>query len=225
MLDSCESYICALPHSTFDFSPVYERFCIDSSRRKLVKSGIGNMRIPSLGYILACVSLGAGIAQSSAIPNEVKDEGSAYSVRSVDSTDSTDAALRRIDFKITRGGLEAARDVILVASSATSAIAAVVGWVQRDSSANSCAPIGGSGQSDRGEQKYHFKYWVTTTGKNCDTTAQTKTVAAALDDAWDQVHKYKYNWACIELSHGGTWHGHLAVATVGSGKNVDTMCK
>ncbi|KAE8412089.1 hypothetical protein BDV36DRAFT_301248 [Aspergillus pseudocaelatus] len=185
------------------------------------------MRISSLGYILACVSLGAGIAHSSAIPNEVKDEVPTYSIRSVDSvdsTDSTDAALRRIDFKITRGGLEAARDVILVASGATSAIAAVVGWVQRDSSANSCAPIGGSGQSDKGEQKYHFKYWVTTTGKNCDTTAQTKTVAAALDDAWDQVHKYKYNWACIDLSHGGTWHGHLAVATVGSGKNVDTMC-
>lgn len=177
------------------------------------------MRISSIGHLLACVSIGAGLAHSSAIPLDLKEE------RSVDQTDSTDAALTSINWQVVRGGLEVSRDVIVVAAGATSAIAAVVGWVQKDSAANSCSPIGGSGQSDNGAQKYNFKYWVTTTGKNCDTTAQTKTVAAALDDAWDQVHKYNYDWACIDLRHGsGTWHGHLAVATTGSGKDVNTMC-
>ncbi|KAJ5919249.1 hypothetical protein N7466_010192 [Penicillium verhagenii] len=176
------------------------------------------MRVSSIGHLFACVSLGAGLAHSSAIPIDLKQE------RSVDVTDSSDAALTAINWKIVRGGLKVSRDVIVVAAGATSAIAAVVGWVQSDSSQNSCAKKGGSGQSDNGQQKYNFQYWVTTTGKNCDTTAQTKTVAAALDDAWDQVHKYNYDWACIDLTHGGTWHGHLAVATTGSGQDVSTMC-
>ncbi|KAI9742610.1 MAG: hypothetical protein M1818_003751 [Claussenomyces sp. TS43310] len=180
------------------------------------------MRLSSIGYMLACVSYGAGLVHSGAIPSEVKEE---RSTDSIDVTDSTDAALRQIDWKIVRGGLAVTRDVILVASGASSAIAEVVAWVQRDSSANSCAPQTANGQkSNDGSQSYNFQYWVTTTGKNCDTTAQTKTVAAALDDAWDQVHKEKYNWACISLSHGGTWHGHLAVATVESKEDVTKMC-
>ncbi|KAJ6095299.1 hypothetical protein N7486_006045 [Penicillium sp. IBT 16267x] len=126
--------------------------------------------------------------------------------------------------EVVRGGLKVTRDVIVVAAGATSAIAAVVTWVQSDSSKNSCSSIGESGQSDNGQQKNNFKYWVTTTGKNCDTTAQTKTVATALDDAWDDVHKRNYNYACIDMSHGGTWHGHLAMATVQSGQDVNTMC-
>ncbi|KAJ6003135.1 hypothetical protein N7451_005682 [Penicillium sp. IBT 35674x] len=71
---------------------------------------------------------------------------------------------------------------------------------------------------------YYFKYWVTTTGKNCDTTAQTKIVSAALDDAWDDAHKRNYDYACLDFSHGGTWHGHLAMATVDSSVDVNTMC-
>lgn len=176
------------------------------------------MRIPSIGHLLTCLSIGTSLAHASAIPNDLKEE------RSVDLADSPDEALREINWKVVKGGLKVTRDVIIVAAGASSAIAAVVGWVQRDSSQNSCSPIGGSGQSDNGAQKYNFKYWVTTTGKNCDTTAQTKTVAAALDDAWDQVHKYNYDWACIDLTHGGTWHGHLAVATTVSGQDVNTMC-
>ncbi|PTU22106.1 hypothetical protein P175DRAFT_0557038 [Aspergillus ochraceoroseus IBT 24754] len=34
-------------------------------------------------------------------------------------TDSTDAALGKIDWKVSRGGLKAARDIIVVASSAS----------------------------------------------------------------------------------------------------------
>ncbi|KAJ5772414.1 hypothetical protein N7520_002943 [Penicillium odoratum] len=176
------------------------------------------MRVSSIGRVLACVSLGAGIAYSSAIPIDMKEE------RSTESTDITPVDDLKINWAIVRGGLKVARDVIVVASGASSAIAAIVVWAKSDSAANSCAPKIGTGVSDNGGQKYNFKYWVTTTGKNCDTTAQTKTVAAAIDDSWDQVHKNNYDWACLDFGHGGTWHGHLAVATVGSGQDVNTMC-
>ncbi|KAJ5813592.1 uncharacterized protein N7503_000342 [Penicillium pulvis] len=176
------------------------------------------MRAFAIGRLLVCVSIGAGLALSSAIPIGLKKE------RSVALTDSTDAAETAINWKVVRGGLKVTRDVIVVAAGATSAIAAVVVWIQSDSSKNTCSPISGSGQSDNGQQKYNFKYWVTTTGKNCDTTAQTKTVSAALDDAWDDVHKRNYDYACLDFSHGGTWHGHLAMATVDSGVDVNTMC-
>ncbi|KAL2825045.1 hypothetical protein BDW59DRAFT_161994 [Aspergillus cavernicola] len=173
------------------------------------------MRLPSIGCLLAFLACGTGLVDSSAIPKAVNEERS---------TDSDDAALRRIDWKIVRGGLAVTRDVMLVSAGVTGAIVGLLSLVQRDSATNSCAPLGGSGQSDDGSQKYNFKYWVTTTGDNCDTTAQTKTVASALDDAWDEVHNYQYNWACVDLSHGGTWLGHIAVATTDSGKNVETMC-
>ncbi|KAJ5632652.1 hypothetical protein N7490_008991 [Penicillium lividum] len=176
------------------------------------------MRVSSIARLLACVSLGAGIAYSSAIPIDMNEE------RSVDSTDVTPVEDLQINWQIVRGGLKVARDVIVVASGAGSFIATLVALIKTDSAKNSCTPQAGSGSSDSGGQKYNFKYWVTTTGKNCDTTAQAKTVAAALDNAWDQVHKNNYDWACLNFNHGGTWHGHLAVATTTSGQDVNTVC-
>ncbi|KAJ5106672.1 hypothetical protein N7456_003347 [Penicillium angulare] len=176
------------------------------------------MRFFYIGHLLGSIIYGTGLVDASAIPTRLSEK------RSVNSTGNTDVELRKIDWSISKGGLDASRDVILAASSSTSAIDIVLSLVRRDSSKNSCAPITASGQSNNGKQKYNFKYWVTTTGNNCDTTAQVKTVTAALDGAWNQVHNDKYNWACIQLSHGGTWHGHLAVATTGSRKSVNTMC-
>jgi len=155
---------------------------------------------------------------------ELTDASSNSPTVSSDNPTVSAVSFRKIDWKIVRGGLAISRDVIVVATGCTVAIGTILGWVQADSHKNSCAAITASGESDNGKQKYHFKYWVTTSGKNCDTTAQTKTVAAALDDAWDQVHDRGLDWACIQFSHGGTWEGHLAVATYGSGKNVNNMC-
>ncbi|KAJ5279098.1 hypothetical protein N7478_004470 [Penicillium angulare] len=176
------------------------------------------MRLSYIGHLLSFISYGTVLVDAIAIPARMSK------TTSVNSTNSTHVELRKIDWSVSKGGLDASRDVILAASSSVPAIATVLGLVRKDNAKNSCAPIKASGESNNGQQKYNFKYWVTTTGKNCDTTAETKTVAAALDGAWNQVHKDKYNWACIKLSHGGTWHGHLAVATIGSRKNINTMC-
>lgn len=198
----------------------YGPTCLNSPPHQLDHRLIGTMRIPSIGSVLALICSGAIIFHASAIPDldmlKVK--------RDTTATDATDVSLRKIDWKLVKGGLSKVNKPLLTAATCTSAIFTVLSYYQRDNRANSCEPLWGSQGSDDGSQEINFYYYVTTTGKNCDSTAQLKTISLAIDDAWDDVHNKKYNYACIDLSHGGTWHGHLAVATTASGKDVNTMC-
>lgn len=56
------------------------------------------------------------------------------------------------------------------------------------------------------------------TGRHCDTTAEQETIAGAIE------HHIKNNGhkicgtQCLELTHGGTWHGYLLI---GPASNFD----
>lgn len=60
---------------------------------------------------------------------------------------------------------------------------------------------------------YTYYYKAHTTGKNCDTTAQEKTIQSALDSGIDKLHRDGAVRGCIEMDHGGTWHGNLGITT------------
>lgn len=52
-----------------------------------------------------------------------------------------------------------------------------------------------------------------TTGKNCDTTAEEKTIEKAIDDCATFLHNHKAEAGCCTLRHGGgTWRGYVKLA-------------
>ncbi|KAI9664250.1 MAG: hypothetical protein M1831_002429 [Alyxoria varia] len=70
----------------------------------------------------------------------------------------------------------------------------------------------------------YYQYEAVSSGKNCDTTAQLKTITDALrkaSDFWDRKTVYH---ACFKMSHGGTWTGFLQLAGANDGLE-DGLCK
>lgn len=57
-----------------------------------------------------------------------------------------------------------------------------------------------------------ISYYTTTTGENCDTTAQTKTIRNAVTKGLQYAYDTGATASFIAMSHGGTWHGHMQVA-------------
>lgn len=64
------------------------------------------------------------------------------------------------------------------------------------------------------QNKMRFTY--TSSGRNCDTTAQQETIQGALDKAYRNYVHNDYNgiW-CMDLTHGGNWVGYLLVGPDG----------
>ncbi|KAL8990326.1 MAG: hypothetical protein Q9169_008147 [Polycauliona sp. 2 TL-2023] len=56
----------------------------------------------------------------------------------------------------------------------------------------------------------NFEY--KTSGKNCDTTSQKKTIEAALHTCMETMREAHAEKMCCEFRHGGTWVGHVQVA-------------
>jgi hypothetical protein len=59
----------------------------------------------------------------------------------------------------------------------------------------------------------NHQYHAATTGKNCDTTAETKTINNAVSRALEFMQTHNTNQACFNMQHGGTWRGLLQVAS------------
>lgn len=55
-------------------------------------------------------------------------------------------------------------------------------------------------------------YQYSASGRNCDTTSEQKTINAAVQKAINFMNDRNVNQTCFELTHGGTWKGHLQVA-------------
>jgi hypothetical protein len=58
----------------------------------------------------------------------------------------------------------------------------------------------------------NYQYHAKTTGKNCDTTAELKTIKDATNRALDFMKTHNLNAACFRMEHGGTWQGLLQLA-------------
>ncbi|KAJ5577662.1 uncharacterized protein N7459_006626 [Penicillium hispanicum] len=67
-----------------------------------------------------------------------------------------------------------------------------------------------------------YNYYYEASGRNCDTTAQMKTIVSAIDDAWNGMDSLSA--VCMTLDHGGTWRGHLGVSAMQSDYPAQKLC-
>lgn len=70
----------------------------------------------------------------------------------------------------------------------------------------------------------YYRVYATTTGGNCESTAEVGTIQGALYN-WIQTEYENGDLCgsqCVRLSHGGTWTGWLAISTSSSALNSFT---
>ncbi|KAH7392125.1 hypothetical protein DE146DRAFT_757869 [Phaeosphaeria sp. MPI-PUGE-AT-0046c] len=79
--------------------------------------------------------------------------------------------------------------------------------IKAQSDANTCGIISGSIDG------VGYQYHAATTGKNCDTTSELKTIDAAVTKALNFMQTNGINQACFNMQHGGTWRGLLQLAS------------
>ncbi|KAI1398104.1 hypothetical protein F4819DRAFT_498976 [Hypoxylon fuscum] len=85
--------------------------------------------------------------------------------------------------------------------------ASLAGLIKGGSNANDCqlhvAALDGISFTFRAE------------GRNCDTTAEQKTIQGAINNFIDDVKSTLCGVDCLQLSHGGTWTGYVTIAAEG----------
>ncbi|KAF2105606.1 hypothetical protein BDV96DRAFT_677279 [Lophiotrema nucula] len=62
----------------------------------------------------------------------------------------------------------------------------------------------------------NYQYHAASSGSNCDTTAESKTVQAAIESGINFMNTHNINQACFNMDHGGTWQGLLQLAAGGT---------
>ncbi|CAG8388761.1 unnamed protein product [Penicillium salamii] len=99
-------------------------------------------------------------------------------------------------------------------------IAEIASAMYKQSKANSCAGVEGTHVDNQGVS---YTYYYYASGRNCDTTAEIKTMVTALDDAWDGLGGYTA--LCMTMRHGGgTWRGHLGISAQQGTFRATHMC-
>ncbi|KAF9777489.1 hypothetical protein IL306_004417 [Fusarium sp. DS 682] len=83
--------------------------------------------------------------------------------------------------------------------------------IKSKSSHNSCSMT--TGTDSNGHVIEGYAYLATTSGHDCKTTAETKTILAAVKNCADWQHKHGAISGCCKFSHGGTWTGHLRLTS------------
>ncbi|KAJ5715388.1 Ras-like protein [Penicillium malachiteum] len=92
-------------------------------------------------------------------------------------------------------------DVITVAKGTKEIWEFVAGIIKSKSDAESCTLTYGTDLS--GEYFYGYAYKATTTGKNCDTTAERKTILNAVDRCAKKLQSKGAAVGCCTFAHGG----------------------
>lgn len=111
-------------------------------------------------------------------------------------------------FKYSEGRVEFQEDISSMASKIADAIKGL-------SDGNSCAHI------LLHVANLAIAYHATTSGNNCDTTAQTKTIRNAVKKTLTHIADVGATGALIDMRHGGTWTGTLAIAEVWAGSECN----
>ncbi|KAF5568814.1 hypothetical protein FPHYL_2621 [Fusarium phyllophilum] len=105
----------------------------------------------------------------------------------------------------------AAGTTILAAEAGMNIYKQVADIIKSKSNHNSCSMT--TGTNSNGHIIEGYAYLATTSGHDCKTTAETKTILAAVKDCADWQHKHGAIMGCCVLSHGGTWKGHLRLTS------------
>ncbi|CAN9090176.1 unnamed protein product [Alternaria alternata] len=90
--------------------------------------------------------------------------------------------------------------------------------MKAQSEANTCGVISGTVDG------VNYQYHAATTGKNCDTTAETKTMNDAVARALEFMQTHNINQACFNMQHGGTWRGLLQLANSSDRTIINGKC-
>ncbi|KAI1071037.1 hypothetical protein LB507_011493 [Fusarium sp. FIESC RH6] len=85
--------------------------------------------------------------------------------------------------------------------------------VKHASNVQTCSTFTGYAGPDR-EIFYRYR----STGRHCDTTAEQETIAGAIEHHIKKHGSKLCGTECLDLSHGGTWNGYLAI---GPAKSFD----
>lgn len=101
-----------------------------------------------------------------------------------------------------------------------SVINEIAGKMFSQSSAGSCAGVSGTLQDLDGQS---YTYYYEASGRNCDTTAEIKTMVTALDNAWEDLGRISA--LCMTMRHGGgTWRGHLGLSAMQGDFPATQLC-
>lgn len=87
----------------------------------------------------------------------------------------------------------------------------IASLVKSDSNAHDCTEHSGSIDG--------VVWQVHATGKNCDTTAELKTIQGAVTKYLKKQHLDVCGVHCLKLSHGGTYNGYVILAKAGTHLN------
>lgn len=100
-----------------------------------------------------------------------------------------------------------------------SVIMGLAGTIYQKSVDKSCDPTTGRLTDSQGVT---YNYYYEASGRNCDTTAEIKTIVSALDDAWEGMGSLSA--VCMTLDHGGTWRGLLGVSAMQNDYPAQKLC-
>jgi hypothetical protein len=92
--------------------------------------------------------------------------------------------------------------IIQTAGAGATIYSVIASLIKEKSSENSCTLVYGTTTSGSRTEGYAYK--ATTTGSNCDTTAETKTILAAVDKCANALNAEGAVTGCCVMNHGGT---------------------
>ncbi|KAF5592300.1 uncharacterized protein FSUBG_10193 [Fusarium subglutinans] len=118
---------------------------------------------------------------------------------------------RHIDLQTWATVVGAGSATIMASESAVNIYKQIADIIKSKSNHNSCSMT--TGTDSNGHMIEGYAYLATTSGHDCKTTAETKTILAAVKDCADWQHKHGAITGCCVLDHGGTWKGHLRLTS------------
>ncbi|KAJ5742689.1 uncharacterized protein N7511_011090 [Penicillium nucicola] len=96
----------------------------------------------------------------------------------------------------------------------------IAGQMYQQSQLGSCEAVTGTLEDTDGVS---YSYYYYASGRNCDTTAEIKTMVTALDNAWEDLGSTSA--LCMTMQHGsGTWRGHLGISVMQSTYPAQKLC-
>ncbi|PYH48543.1 uncharacterized protein BP01DRAFT_289377 [Aspergillus saccharolyticus JOP 1030-1] len=101
-------------------------------------------------------------------------------------------------------------EVIITAASAITIYEFIAGVIKSKSDANSCTITYGTDSDGSHTEGYAYK--ASTTGSNCDTTAELKTIRSATEKCATTLSTMGAVRGCCTMTHEGTWEGHLRLS-------------
>ncbi|KAM0337610.1 hypothetical protein ACHAPU_011534 [Fusarium lateritium] len=118
-----------------------------------------------------------------------------------------DSALeKRRNVRVCERILAAGSACVVIGGAIKGAVLQISSAIKHASNMKTCTSFTGRAGPD-GELFYRYS----SAGRNCDTTAEQETIAGALEHHFKKDNSKMCGTVCLDLTHGGTWNGYLAI--------------